>query len=112
MYIWFTSFKKPHMKKFLLLTALFATANLYAQSIDPVGDFNKHTIANWNGNYHRISQYRVKGTPYLFGQSFWGTIDYKGGKTVKGIKVLYDLHTQASGIDLKNNEIFEAEQGV
>mgnify|MGYP003575535460 FL=1 len=100
------------MKKLLLLSALsLPMLQLFAQS-DAVGDFNRHVLANWNGNYHRISQYRVQGTPYLFGQSFAGTIDYKGGKTIKGINVLYDLYTQAAGIDMKNNEIFEAEQGV
>lgn len=107
-----TSYNHHHMKKFLFSTALlFSAGPLFAQA-DPVGDFNKHVLANWNGNYYRVSQYRVKGTPFLFGQSFPGTIDFKDGKTVKGINVLYDLHTQASGIDLKNWELFEAEQGV
>lgn len=101
------------MKKLFLSTSLLLSVfGLFAQS-DPLGDFNRHVLANWNGNYHRISQYRVKGTPFLYGESFAGTIDYKGGRTIKGINILYDLFTQTTGIDLRNNsEIFAAEQGV
>ena len=108
-----TSYNFQHMKKFIFsFTVFLLSTSLLAQS-DPLGDFNRHVLANWSGNYHRISQYRVKGTPFLYGESFPGTIDYKGGKTIKGINVLYDLYTQASGIDLqKNYEIFEAEEGV
>lgn len=100
------------MKKFIFpLIFVFTISNSFAQ-VDPVGAFNKHILANWSGNYYQVSQYKVKGTPYFLGESFWGTIDYKGGKTITGIKVLYDLYNQVAGVDLKNNEIFEAEQGV
>lgn len=101
------------MKKLFLASSFLLFAFVVFAQSDPLGDFNRHVLANWNGNYHRISQYRVKGTPFLYGESFPGTIDYKGGKTVKGINILYDLFTQTTGIDLRNNsEIFAAEQGV
>lgn len=95
-----------------IAVAMFSASPSFAQ-VDPVGAFNRHIAANWKGEYVRVGNYQVKGSPYLLGESFWGTIDYKDGKTVKGIKVIYDLLNQVAGIDLrKNNEIFEAEQGI
>ena len=100
------------MKKWII-SSVFALISLQSSAqVDPVGDFNRHTIANWKGDYIRVSQYRVKGTPYFLGESFPGTISYKDGKTVSGVKVLYDLYAQKAGIDLKANELFEEEHGV
>ena len=98
-------------KQILPFLILLFSSTVFAQ-VDPVGDFNRHSIANWKGEYIRISQYRVKGTPYYLGESFPGTISYKDGKTVPGVKVLYDLYSQKAGIDLKSNEMFEEESGV
>ena len=70
--------------------------------VDPVGQFNKHIVENWKGDYIRIGQYRVKGTPYLFGESFPGTLTYKGG-IKSDIKILYDLYNQKAGADVKNS---------
>lgn len=100
------------MKKPLFLLLFSITTFLSFAQVDPLGAYNRHVVSNWNGSYMRVGNYHVKGNPYLFGESFSGTIDYKGGESVTGIKVLYDLYNQRAGIDLKNNEIFEAEAGV
>lgn len=99
------------MKKFLLFSCLFCSMHISFAQVDPMGDFNKHVVANWKGDYIRIAQYRVKGTPYLYGESFPGSINYKGGKVFKDSKILYDLYNQKAGIDEKN-EIFEADDMV
>ncbi|MDQ3278636.1 MAG: hypothetical protein M3Q06_09935, partial [Bacteroidota bacterium] len=68
-------------------------------------------VSNWNGTYMRVANYHVKGTPHFFGESFWGSLDYKGGESVTGIKVLYNLYEQTVGIDMKNNgDVFLAEK--
>ena len=54
--------------------------------------------------------YRVKGTPYLFGESFPGTLTFKGG-VKNDTKVLYDLYNQKAGADIKNN-ILESDLGL
>lgn len=87
------------------------TIHFSFSQVDPLGDFNRHVVANWAGDYVRIAQYRVKGTPYLYGESFPGSISYKGGKIFKDSKILYDLYNQKAGIDEKN-EIFEADDMV
>jgi len=85
---------------FLFFLILIATRS-FAQ-VDPVGQFNKHIVENWKGEYIRIGQYRVKGTPYLFGESFPGTLTYKGG-IKSDTKILYDLYNQKAGADVKNS---------
>src|SRR5688572_8918327 len=72
---------------------------------DPVADFNKQIVQNWIGEYVRIGQYRVKGSPYLLGESFPGSITYKGGKSVTDKNILYDLYHQKAGVDV-NHQIF------
>jgi len=91
---------------FLFFLILIATRS-FAQ-VDPVGQFNKHIVENWKGEYIRISQYRVKGTPYLLGESFPGTLTYKGGLK-SDTKILYDLYHQKVGADFKNS-ILETDQ--
>jgi hypothetical protein len=88
------------------LAALFS----YTQP-DPLGAFNKTMVANWNGTFMRVANYHVKGTPHFFGESFWGSLEYKGGESVSGIKILYNLYDQTVGIDMKNNgDVFLAEK--
>ncbi len=79
--------------------------------IDPVGAFNRHIMEAWKGEYVRIGPYRVKGTPYLLGESFPGNITYKGGKTVANAKILYDIYHQKVGIDT-SKQMFEADEPV
>jgi hypothetical protein len=93
--------------KFILASLLFVPNLAFAQ-VDPVGDFNKHVVGYWKGDFVRLFQYRVKGSPYLLGESFPGSITYKGGRTVNDGKVLYDIYNQQAGVDV-NNQILELE---
>ena len=88
-------------KKYIGIVLMFIVSQSFAQ-VDPVGQFNKHIVENWKGEYIRISQYRVKGTPYLFGESFPGTLTFKGG-VKSDTKILYDLYNQRAGADFKNS---------
>ena len=99
------------MKNFLSISCFLFSTFLSFSQVDPLGDFNRHVVANWAGEYVRIAQYRVKGTPYLYGESLPGSINYKGGKVFKDSKILYDLYNQKAGLEEKN-EIFEADEMV
>jgi hypothetical protein len=79
--------------------------------LDPIGSFNRHIFKSWKGEYIRIGPYRVKGTPYLFEESFPGSLTYKGGRTVSDIKVLYDIYNQKAGVDVKSG-MFKAAEPV
>ena len=67
---------------------------------DPIGNFNKHVIEKWTHEYIRVSQYRVKGSPYLLGESFNGDITMKTGVVTVDKKILYDIYDQKVGVDL------------
>ena len=67
---------------------------------DPIGNFNKHVIEKWTHEYIRVSQYRVKGSPYLLGESFNGDIAMKTGVVTVDKKILYDIYDQKVGVDL------------
>ena len=56
------------MKQVLIIFAFFSALMVNAQP-DPIGNFNKHVIEKWTHEYIRVSQYRVKGSPYLLGDS-------------------------------------------
>jgi hypothetical protein len=99
------------MRKVFLSFLLLTILNQVFAQVDPVGNFNRHIAANWVGEYIRISQYRVKGTPYLLGESFAGVITYKSGKASANNKILYDLYNQKAGIDM-NNEIYVADDPI
>ena len=67
---------------------------------DPIGNFNKHVIEKWTHDYIRVSQYRVKGSPFLLGESFDGDITMKTGVVTVDKKILYDIFDQKVGLDL------------
>lgn len=69
---------------------------------DPVGSFNRHVFESWKGEYIRIGPYKVKGTPYLLGRSFPGSITYNDGKSYKDTKILYDIYNQKAGVEINN----------
>jgi hypothetical protein len=94
---------------FLALVALVFSLPTFSQT-NTVGEFNRFIAQNWSGDYIRIGQYKVKGTPYLLGESFPGTLTYKGGAK-SDTKILYDLYNQRAGADVKNS-ILESEQPV
>jgi hypothetical protein len=97
------------------LTAILSFAVLKVSlgfcQVDPVGEFNRHVFEAWKGEVIRIGPYSVKGSPYLLGESFPGSISYKAGTTLKETKILYDLYHQKAGVDLKG-QIFESEDAI
>ena len=96
------------MKNRYIFLGLVLMANISFSQINTVGEFNKFIVQNWQGDYIRIGQWKVKGTPYLLGESFPGTLTYKGG-VKSDTKILYDLYNQKVGADVKNS-ILESDQ--
>ena len=89
----------------LLLFLLLLSGSSFSQ-LGYIAQYNKNLAESWDGEYIRISQYRVKGTPYLLGEAFSGSIKYKGGGSDTG-NILYDLYKQKAGLAVKN-EIYES----
>ena len=87
------------MKKTFTIVCMSFLSNLFAQP-DPIGNFNKHVVEKWTHDYIRVSQYRVKGSPYLLGESFNGDISMKSGVVTVDKKILYDIYDQKVGMDL------------
>lgn len=90
------------MKQLLVLFAVLGSLISQAQP-DPVGNFNKHVIEKWTHDYVRVSQYRVKGSPFLLGESFNGDITMKTGVVTVDKKLLYDIYDQKVGMELDKN---------
>lgn len=86
---------------FFVFVAFVFSLTGFSQT-NTVGEFNKFIAQNWAGDYLRIGQYKVRGTPYLFGESFPGTLTFKGG-IKNNTKILYDLYNQKAGADVKNS---------
>ncbi len=86
------------MKTFAFIFILISSLSANAQP-DAIGDFNKHVIEKWTEDYIRVSQYRVKGSPYLLGESFDGVISMKTGVKTINQKVLYDIMDQRVGTE-------------
>ena len=97
-------------KTCFLFIAIFLFGNVAIAQVDPVGQFNRHVVENWKDEYLRIGQYKVRGTPYLFGESFPGTLTFKGG-VKNNTKILYDLYNQKAGADV-NNSILESDLAI
>lgn len=87
------------MKAILIISFVFASLLVNAQP-DAIGDFNKHVIEKWTEDYIRVSQYRVKGSPYLLGESFDGEITMRTGLKISNQKVLYDIMDQRVGTEM------------
>ena len=87
------------MKKVFFILGIIFCNDIIAQP-DPIGNFNKHVIEKWTHDYIRVSQYRVKGSPYLLGESFNGDITMKSGVVTVDKKILYDIYDQKVGVDL------------
>jgi hypothetical protein len=94
-------------RNFFIIIASLLFFNQSIAQLNAVGIYNDQVVQNWSGEYIRIGPYQVKGSPFLLGQSFPGSITYKGGKVLSDTKVLYDLYHQKAGVD-QNNQIFEA----
>ena len=87
------------MKSILIVLFLLFTEILHAQP-DAIGDFNKHVIEKWTEDYIRVSQYRVKGSPYLLGESFDGQVIMRSGIKISNQKILYDILDQRVGTEI------------
>ncbi len=85
------------MKKFFL--TFFSVSIFFSafSQLDAIGTFNRFVIETWKAQYVRIGNYKVKGTPILFGEAFPGTLKFKGESTVKPAKVMYNLYEQKAG---------------
>lgn len=94
---------------YLFAFTLIVGATAIAQP-NTLGEFNKFIAQNWNGEYYRLGQYKVKGTPFFLGQSFEGTLVTKDGAKNKA-KILYDLHNQEAGLD-GGNTILQTNSGA
>ena len=92
--------KLHYLSVLLLLSAISAHAQL-----GYITQYHKKMLETWAGEYIHISQYKVKGTPYLMGEAFPGTVKYRGGGTNSG-NILYNLFEQKAGIGL-NNQIYD-----
>ena len=79
---------------------LIAFVNSLQAQTDAIGDFNKHVIEKWTEDYIRVSQYRVKGSPYLLGESFDGQLTMKTGLKTINQKVLYNVMEQKVGTEI------------
>ncbi len=79
--------------------------------VDPSGDFNRHVFEAWKGESIRIGPFSVKGSPYLFGEAFDGSITYKGGRVLNQTKILFDVYHQKAGVELQSM-IYEAVEPV
>lgn len=91
-------------KNWLFALVILITSPALAQS-DPVGNFNKHIVEQWKGDYIRVGNYKVKGSPYFLGEPFPGTLTYTDGKSVKSQQVLFDLHNQKVGFKLGDDAL-------
>jgi hypothetical protein len=84
----------------IIFLLLIAFANSLQAQTDAIGDFNKHVIEKWTEDYIRVSQYRVKGSPYMLGESFDGQLTMKTGLKTINQKVLYNLMEQKVGTEI------------
>jgi len=93
-----------------ILLFLFSLSAVNSQT-DAIGDFNKHVIEKWSEDFIRISQYKVKGSPYLLGESFDGSLTVKSGVVAANQKILYDLYNQKVGVEI-NKELIKPDGEV
>jgi len=89
----------------LLFSLLMLSFTFVNAQTDAIGDFNKHVIEKWTEDYIRVSQYRVKGSPYLLGESFDGELTMKTGQKTINQKVLYNVMEQKVGTEIDKNLI-------
>ncbi|MEN9950517.1 MAG: hypothetical protein RLY85_1269 [Bacteroidota bacterium] len=92
------------MNRFVLGVLVFSVSFSQAQT-DAIGDFNKHVIEKWTEDYIRVSQYRVKGSPYLLGESFDGELTMKTGLKTVNQKILYNIMEQKVGTEINKQMI-------
>jgi len=99
------------MKSLVCILILFFSFNAANSQTDAIGDFNKHVIEKWSEDFIRISQYKVKGSPYLLGESFDGSLTVKSGVVAANQKILYDIYSQKVGVEI-NKELIKPDGEV
>lgn len=85
------------MKKFIFSIFLQVFVFHSFGQLDAIGTFNRYVIETWSGQYVRIGNYKVKGSPFLFGESFPGKVRLMGSNVSQPAKVLYNLYEQKAG---------------
>lgn len=98
------------MKKLLVAFVFMLPVTLFAQ-LDAIGTFNRYVMESWAGQYQRVGNYKVKGSPFLFAESMSGEMKLQGDVLAKVDKILYDLNSQKVGQDVKG-EILESDKAV
>lgn len=98
------------MKKIIIPLLFCIPVSVFAQ-LDAIGTFNRYVTESWAGQYQRVGQYKVKGSPYLFGEAMAGKIKYQSqsGVWVKTEKILFDLNDQKVGPEVEG-QIFQTDQ--
>ena len=99
------------MRHLFLIIFLGLGISVVAQP-DPLGVFNKHVIEKWTEEYIHISQYLVKGSPYLLGESFNGEFTVASGKKGTANPIFYDVYNQKVGIDVNKQFVKPDEEVV
>ena len=97
-----------HLLLFFLSCCFLRTGKT---QVDHVGSFNRHVFEMWKGEAVRIGPFSVKGSPYLFGEAFDGSVHYKGGNNFYKARILYDVYHQKAGVELQSM-IYEAAEPV
>jgi hypothetical protein len=93
---------------FIFCISIFS--QVFAQVIvDPLPTYNKHLAERWSGEYMQVSQYRVKGSPYLLGKAFPGTLKFADGNTKNNVQIIYDLYNEKVSFE-KDSIIFELDK--
>ncbi|HEX6848198.1 MAG TPA: hypothetical protein VF144_14550, partial [Chitinophagaceae bacterium] len=108
--------KTVHMKLFSRLCTclpvgfMFIALNTKSQVIpDPLSTYNKHLAERWSGEYMQVSQYKVKGSPYLLGKAFPGTVKFADGNTINNVQITYDLYNEKVSFE-KDSLFFELDK--
>lgn len=70
--------------------------------LDQIGEYNKLLMQNWSGKYFQIGNYKVKGSPYLYGESVPGELILEDDTESKHSNMYYDLYNQEVGVNVDN----------
>jgi hypothetical protein len=84
------------MKIIFTVSLLFILSDIVAQQasyFDPAQAYNRLLIEKGNGTYRQISNFKVTGTSFLYGEKNIGSI-YATNETGDNILLTYDTYTQ------------------
>jgi hypothetical protein len=94
------------MKKicsFIILALMVCTGASAQQAafIDPSAAYNKLLLERNDETYYQLGNYKVKGTPYLYGGSFPGQIVFTDAREFKDVTLSYNTYTQKLSMEQK-----------